>query len=198
MIGPRALSHERPLLKALLDFLPAVAFFVGFKLGDIYFATKLGIAVTALVVLYMKLTKQKIQPLLWLSLIVIVLFGSLTIALHDERFIKWKPTVLYLLAAGALLIGQYGFRRNLLKWLLGAQLELADAVWLRLLQMWCVFFSALGLANAYVAIHFPTETWVYWRTWGITGAIIAFTVVVAVYVSRHIKLDEPAAPSGGA
>lgn len=178
-------------MKALIDFLPAIAFFVGFKLGDIYFATKLGIAVTALVVLYMKLTRQKIQPLLWLSLIVIVLFGGLTIALHDERFIKWKPTVLYLLAASALVIGQYGFKRNLLKWLLGAQLELADAVWLRLLQMWCVFFSGLAAANAYVALNYPTETWVYWRTWGITGAIIAFTVVVAIYVSRHIKLDEP-------
>jgi intracellular septation protein len=186
-----ATHHESQLLKALIDFLPAIAFFVGFKLGDIYFATKLGIIVTALVVLYMKLTKQKIQPLLWLSLIVIVLFGGLTIALHDERFIKWKPTVLYLLAASALLIGQYGFRRNLLKWLLGAQLELPDGVWLRLLQMWCVFFSALAAANAYVALNFPTETWVYWRTWGITGAIIAFTVVVAIYVSRHIKLDEP-------
>ena len=111
-------------MKALLDFLPAIAFFIGFKLGDIYLATKIGIGVTVALVVFMKFTKQTITPLLWMSLIVIVVFGGLTIALHDENFIKWKPTVLYSLSATALLVWLFFFKKNLLQWLLGAQLQL--------------------------------------------------------------------------
>jgi intracellular septation protein len=177
-------------MKVLLDFLPAIAFFVGFKLGDIYLATKIGIGVTVALVLYLKVSRQKITPLLWLSLIVIVVFGSLTIALHDENFIKWKPTVLYTLSATALMIGLYAFKKNLLQWLLGAQLQLPRFVWDRLAQMWSALFLLLAAANAFIALNYSTETWVTWRTFGITGALLVFTVVVAVYISRHMKAED--------
>ncbi|MBX7230059.1 MAG: septation protein A [Burkholderiaceae bacterium] len=176
-------------MKALLDFLPAIAFFIGFKLGDIYLATKIGIGVTLLTVLFMKFTKQKVTPLLWMSLIVIVVFGGLTIALHDENFIKWKPTVLYSLAASALLLWLFGFKKNLLQWLLGAQLQLPQPVWNRLAQMWAGMFYLLAAGNAFVALHFPTEVWVSWRTFGITGALLAFTIIVAIYLSKHLKTE---------
>jgi intracellular septation protein len=181
-------------LKFLIDFLPAIAFFIGFKTGDIYFATKLGIGASVLAVLYLKLTGQKITPILWLSLVVITVFGGLTIALHDETFIKWKPTVLYTLSALALLIGHYGFKRNLLKWLLNAQLHLPVPIWTRLMQMWAGFFLLIAAVNAWVATNFDTETWVSFRTFGITGALFVFAIGVAVYLARH--LQEP--PSEGA
>ncbi len=174
-------------MKALLDFLPAIAFFIGFKLGDIYLATKIGIGVTVALVVFTKFTKQTITPLLWMSLIVIVVFGGLTIALHDENFIKWKPTVLYSLSATALLVWLFFFKKNLLQWLLGAQLQLPQPVWNRLAQMWAGIFYLLAAVNAFVALNFPTETWVSWRTFGITGALFVFTIIVAIYISKHLK-----------
>jgi intracellular septation protein len=177
-------------MKALIEFLPVIAFFVAFKLGNIFTATLVGIVATAAVVAYLKLTKQKVQPILWLGLIVISVFGGLTLFFHDESFIKWKPTVLYCVSASALLVGLYGFRKNLLQWLLGQQLELPPGVWNVLSNAWAGFFGALGLINAYVVLNYTTEQWVYWRTWIITGAIFAFAIGVALYVSRHIKLPE--------
>ena len=176
-------------MKALLDFLPGIAFFIGFKLGDIYLATKVGIAVTIALVLYLKISGQKITPLVWLSLVVIVVFGSLTLALHDENFIKWKPTVLYTLAASALMIGLYGFKKNFLQSLLGSQLQLPNPVWHRLAQMWAACFLLLAAINAFVAQNYSTEIWVTWRTFGITGGLLAFTIVVAIYIAQYLKLD---------
>jgi intracellular septation protein len=177
-------------MKAFIDFIPVIAFFVAFKLGDIFTATLAGIVSTAAVVAYLKLTKQKVQPFLWLGLIIITVFGGLTLFFHDESFIKWKPTVLYLVAATALTVGLYGFKKNLLRWLLGQQLEMPPRVWDVLSNAWSLFFGSLGLINAYVVLNYTTEQWVYWRTWIITGAIFAFAIGVAVYISKHVKLPD--------
>lgn len=177
-------------MKAFIDFLPVIAFFVAFRLGGIFTATLVGIVSTAAVVAYLKLTKQTVQPFLWLGLVIITVFGGLTLFFQDESFIKWKPTVLYLVAATALTIGLYGFKKNLLRWLLGQQLEMPSRVWDVLSNAWSLFFGALGVINAYVVLNYTTEQWVYWRTWIITGAIFAFAIAVAVYIGRYIKLPD--------
>jgi intracellular septation protein len=182
-------------MKALIDFIPVIAFFVAFKLGDIFTATLAGIVSTAAVVAYLKFTGQKVQPFVWLGLIIMTVFGGLTLIFHDDSFIKWKPTVLYLIAATTLTVGLYGFKKNLLQWMLGQQLVMPPAVWNVLSNAWSLFFGSLGLINAYVVLNYTTEQWVYWRTWIITGAIFAFAIGVAVYVSRHVKLPEDTAPS---
>ncbi len=174
-------------MKALLDFLPAIAFFIGFKLGDIYLATKIGIGVTVALVVFMKFTKQTITPLLWMSLIVIVVFGGLTIALHDENFIKWKPTVLYWLIATVLLFSNLIFRKNLIQAMLEKQIVLPLFIWDRLNLSWFGFFLTMGCINLYVAFSFSVDTWVTFKLFGATGLMLVFIIVQMMMIGKYLK-----------
>ena len=116
-------------MKLLLDFFPIVLFFVAFKLWGIYVATAVAISATIIQIGWLRYSTGKVEPMQWLSLGIIVVFGGATILAHDESFIKWKPTVLYWLMGGALAAGQLLFRKNLLKSLMGSQLALPDTAW---------------------------------------------------------------------
>src|SRR2546430_12355679 len=82
-------------MKLLFDLFPVVLFSVAFKLFDIYTATTVAIAATFLQIGWLKWKRRKVDTMMWISLVIIVVFGGATLALHDETFIKWKPTVLY-------------------------------------------------------------------------------------------------------
>jgi intracellular septation protein len=97
-------------MKLLIDFFPIILFFVAFKVWGIYTATAVAIAATVAQIAYLRFKTGKIEPMQWMSLGVIVLFGGATLLAHDDNFIKWKPTVLYWLMGGALLIGQLVFK----------------------------------------------------------------------------------------
>jgi intracellular septation protein len=120
-------------MKFLFDLFPVILFFIAFKFAGIYVATGVAIAATFAQVGWLKLRGKKVEPMLWVSLAIIVVFGGATLFLQDETFIKWKPTVLYWLFALALSAGQLVFRRNLMRSIMGAQLQLPDAAWSRLL-----------------------------------------------------------------
>ena len=177
-------------MKLLIDFFPIILFFAAFKVAGIYVATGVAIAATLAQIAWLRHSTGRIEPMQWVSLAVIVLFGGATIALHDETFIKWKPTVLYWLMGGALLAGQVFFRRNLLKSLMGAQLELPEHAWRVMTWSWVVFFAALGAANLWVAFHFDTETWVNFKLFGGMGLMVLFVLAQAVYLGRYIKAEE--------
>src|SRR3954470_17402602 len=106
-------------MKLLLDFFPIILFFAAFKLAGIYAATGVAIAATIVQIAWLRHSTGKVEPMQWVSLAVIVVFGGATIALHDETFIKWKPTILYWLMGGALAAG-LAFRKNLLKSVMGS------------------------------------------------------------------------------
>ena len=114
-------------MKLLLDFFPILLFFGAFKLYDIYIATGVLMAATVIQMAIIWFTERKLQPMQKATLVLILLFGTLTLALHDDRFIKWKPTVLYGAMAVALAVALWGFKKNFLKMLLGEQLRAADA-----------------------------------------------------------------------
>ncbi|TFZ00932.1 septation protein A [Ramlibacter henchirensis] len=174
-------------MKLLIDFLPIVVFFVAFKLFDIWIATGVAIAATVAQIAWLRWSTGKVEPMQWLSLAVIVLFGGATLLSHNETFIKWKPTVLYWLMGGALAIGQLVFRRNLLKSLMGAQMTLPDAAWRVMNWSWVTFFAAMGLVNLWVAYSFETDTWVNFKLFGGLGLMLAFVLAQAVYLSRFMK-----------
>ena len=130
---------------------------------------------------------RRVEPMLWISLGVIVVFGGATIWFHDETFIKWKPTILYWLFAGALLAGRVVWKRNLVKTLLSEQINVPDAVWDRLMIAWVGFFAAMGVLNLAVAFSVSTETWVNFKLFGLFGLTLAFMLGLGVYLSRHLK-----------
>jgi intracellular septation protein len=179
-------------MKFLLDFFPILLFFGAFKFYDIYTATGVLMAATVLQMGIVWFSERRLAPMQKATLVLILLFGSLTLLLHDDRFIKWKPTVLYGAMALALAVALWGFKKNFLKMLLGAQLELPAQIWGRLNVAWiayCVFMAAI---NGYVAANFSTEAWVNFKLWGYAFPIV-FLVAQGLYISPHLKSDKPAA-----
>ena len=176
-------------MKFLFDLFPVIVFFVAFKLADIYVATGTDIAATFLQVGWLKLRRRRVEPMLWASLGLIVVFGGATLALRDETFIKWKPTVLYWLFGVVLVASDLLFRRNLIRTMLGAQVQLPDAVWTKLNWSWVIFFALMGVANLYVAFNFPTDLWVNFKLFGGMGLMLAFVIGQALFLARHVEGD---------
>jgi len=174
-------------MKLLIDFFPIILFFVAFKIWGIYVATGVAIAATVAQIAYLRLRQGKIEPMQWLSLGVIVVFGGATLLAQNETFIKWKPTVLYWLMGGALLVGQLVLRKNLIKSLMGRQMELPEAAWNAMNWSWIGFFAAMGALNLWVAYEFDTETWVNFKLFGGLGLMLVFIVVQALFLGRYIK-----------
>ena len=184
-------------MKILLDFLPILLFFVAYKMHGIYAGTAVLMGATVVQMAIVYAIDKKLTTMHKATLALILIFGALTLFLQDERFIKWKPTVLYAAMAIALGVALWVFRKNFLKILLGSQLSLPDPVWNRLTVAWvgyCLFMAAL---NGYIAAFFSTDAWANFKLWGYVFPL-AFILGQGVYVARHLR-DEPEAelPPGG-
>jgi len=119
-------------MKILIDFFPILLFFGAFKLYDIYIGTAVLMAATVVQMALIYRLDHKLSAMHKATLALVLIFGTLTLVLHDERFIKWKPTVLYAAMAVALAVAVWVYKKNFLKMLLGSQLTLPDPVWMRL------------------------------------------------------------------
>ncbi len=179
-------------MKFILDLFPIVLFFGAYKLADIYTATAVLMAATLVQSAIMYKLERKLATMQKITLVLVLGFGALTLGLHDERFIKWKPTLLYAGLATALVVGQVLMKKNFLQMLLGSQLKLPAPVWQRLNLTWmlyCVFMASL---NAYVAAYFSTEDWVNFKLWGYVFPLV-FIVSQGVYIARHLPKEEESA-----
>src|SRR4030065_385529 len=125
--------------------------------------------------------------MLWLTLAVIVVFGGATLLLRDETFIKWKPTVLYWLFGASLADAALAFNKNLIRAMMEKQVTLPDVVWSKLQASWIVFFAVMGALNLFVAYNFSTDAWVNFKLFGGLGLMLAFIVLQALMLSRHIE-----------
>ncbi len=178
-------------MKIVLDFLPILVFFAAYKLADIYVATAVLMAATVVQMAITYWMERKLQTMHKATLALVLVFGTLTLLLHDDRFIKWKPTVLYAAMAIALAFTVWVLRKNFLKMMLGSQLTLADPVWMRLNWAWILYCAFMSAVNAYVALYYSTEQWVNFKLWGYVFPL-AFIVGQGLYVSRHMEPDEVA------
>ena len=174
-------------MKFLFDLFPVILFFAAFKLFDIYVATAAAIAATFLQIGWLKWKKRKVDAMMWISLAIIVVFGGATLALHDETFIKWKPTVLYWLLGAVLAGSELFFRRNLIRAMLKGQVEVPETAWTRLNWSWVGFFAFMGAANLYVAFNFSTDTWVNFKLFGGMGLMLVFVVLQALFLVRYVE-----------
>ena len=177
-------------MKFLFDLFPVILFFVAFKFFGIYIATAVAIVATVAQIAWVCYRHRKIDNVQWVTLGVIVVFGGATLLLHDETFIKWKPTVLYWLFGAALLVAEFGFRKNLIKAMMGKQITLADSVWRWLLMSWIGFFVIMGVLNLYVAFNFSTDAWVNFKLFGGTGLMLAFVVLQALLLAKYVDSGE--------
>jgi intracellular septation protein len=208
-------------MKLLFDFLPIVLFFGVFKYAESHkdwaaaFASEhLGFMVSgsmvgaqeapvllATVVVVLGTLAQvaitlargkKVDTILWATLAIVVVLGGMTVWFHSETFIKWKPTVLNWAMAAGFLVSQFVFGKNPLRALMGSQISLPDAAWVRMTWAWVAFLTLVGFLNLYVAYQFSTDTWVNFKLFGLTGLMLVFFVGLGIYITRQAE-DEPAA-----
>ena len=206
-------------MKLLFDLFPVILFFAVFKFAGaqpeaaqafasqylsfivvdgeisaqqapILLATAVAILATLAQVLWLLMRRRHVDTMLWVSLVIILVFGGATIYFHDDLFIKWKPTVLYWCFALALLGAQLILRKNLIRSVMGQQMTLPDPVWNKLNLAWGAFFAAMGALNLYVAFNFPLDLWVNFKMFGFLGLMIAFVIAQTAYLSRYLKEPE--------
>ncbi len=173
-------------MKLLFDLFPVLLFFIAFKLQGIYVATAVAIAATVVQLIWSKLRHGKIDTMLWVGFAIITVFGGATLLLHDETFIKFKPSALYWLFAVILLGANLLFRKNLMRSLLQEKLALPHRVWDRLNLSWALFFAALGFLNLYVARNYSTDTWVNFKLFGFTGLMFIFVLGQGMWLSKYV------------
>ena len=206
-------------MKFLFDMIPLLLFFAAYKFSGwnaeaaqhfintylsgiisggsvtpeqspIVIATLVGILATMAQIAFLKLRKRKVDGMLWFSLAMFVVFGGLTIYLHDEDFIKWKLSIVYWLFAAGLLISATLFKKNMMQKSMGEIVQLPDVIWARLNMAWICFFVAMGVLNWYVAFILfkgDTSAWVSFKAFGSTALMFVFIVGQTIYLSRHMK-----------
>ena len=194
-----AAKGKRPSVGAglLLDYGPLILFFLTNFLAPvpsllrIFFAT--GVFMVAMIVsmLISMLRYRYISPMLWFSGIMVVLFGGLTIWLHDETFIKIKPTIYYSIVAGLLTFG-LATGRNLLKMVLGAAYPGVDERgWYLLTRNWVIFFVVMAMLNEAIWRSTSTDVWVATKLWLFVPAALIFGVANMPMLMRHgLTLEE--------
>ena len=139
----------------------------------------------------MKARGRRVDAMLWVSLVLVVVLGGATIYFQSETFIKWKPSALYWAMGLALWLAPLVSGKNLLKVLLGEQIQLPPKVWHRLNFAWIAFFGLMGVLNLWVAYTFSTDTWVNFKLFGGIGLMLLFTLAQGLVLSRYI--EDPAA-----
>lgn len=177
-------------MKQLLDFLPLIVFFVFYKLYDIYVASGALIAATALALIFTWVKYRKVEKMTLITFAMVAIFGTLTLVFHSDLFIKWKVTVIYSLFALTLLFSHLILKKPLIQRMLGKEITLPDAVWIRLNTAWALFFLICGLVNIYVAFWLPQSVWVNFKVFGLTGLTLIFTLLSGVYIYRHMPEDQ--------
>ncbi|MDO9149047.1 MAG: septation protein A [Hydrogenophaga sp.] len=175
-------------MRFLIDFFPIALFVAAYKLHDIYTATAVLMAATVLQTGIIYGIDRKLQTLQKVTLVLVLVFGVLTLVLQDERFIKWKPTVLYASMAIVLGAALWGWKKNFLQILLGSQLSLPTTVWGRLTVIWVAYFLFMAAINGYVAAFYSTEDWVNFKLWGYIFPVL-FIIGQGLYIARYIKDD---------
>jgi intracellular septation protein len=206
-------------MKFLFDMIPVLLFFASYKIAGmnaeasqhlintylsgiisggsvtpeqspIVIATLVGILATMAQIAWIKARGRKVDGVLWVSLGMFVVFGGLTIYLHDEDFIKWKLSIVYWLFAVVLLFSELLFKKNLMRQSMKEIIELPELVWSRLNMAWIAFFIFMGALNWYLAFVLfkgNTDAWVSFKAFGATAIMFVFIVAQTIYLSRHMK-----------
>jgi len=177
-------------MRLLLDFFPIGLFVLAYQWHGIYAATAVLMAATVVQTGVIYLLDRRLQTLHKVTLALVLVFGALTLVLQDERFIKWKPTVLYASMALALAVALWGWKKNVLQMLLGTQLKLPVGVWARLTVAWIAYFVFMAALNGFVAALYSTETWVHFKLWGYIFPVL-FIVGQGLYIARHLQDETP-------
>jgi intracellular septation protein len=188
---PESPAKLNPLLKLALDIGPLVLFFVANSRFGIFTATAafMVAVVAALLVSYAMTRHWPIMPVV--TAIVVVVFGGLTLVLHDDTFIKLKPTIIYALFGGTLL-GGYIFDRQFLAIVFDSMFHLTDEGWRKLTLRWALFFFVLAVLNEAIWRTQSTDFWVNFKLFGFVPLTFAFAALQYPLLMRYAAEPTPA------
>jgi len=173
-----------------LEYFPLVIFFVVNSIAGIYWATGSLIVAACIQIIYYKIKKEKIPAKQWIIFGLIVVFGGLTIYLQNDAFLKWKVTIINTFFAGALIVSNSFFNKNIIKEFLGESLSLPDNIWSRLNLAWALFFLFCAGLNYYVAFSYDLDTWVNFKVFGLTGLMFLFSITSILFLYKYLPLEE--------
>ena len=181
-------------MKLLIDFFPLLVFFVAFKLFDIYTATAAAIVATVIQISMFWFKYRRFETVHLITLVIISIFGGLTIFLQDDVFIKWKPTIVNWIFFAVIMTMQFT-KKSALEYVIGNQISLPAKVWRNLNLAWALFFLLLGSLNIYVAFFHNltadaqtrTEFWVNFRVFWLFGLTLVFSIGQFFYLLRYLK-----------
>ncbi|MGB9194643.1 MAG: septation protein A [Azonexus sp.] len=199
-------------MKLLFDLFPVILFFVTFKyygsnpegaadllgslLGSavldvkqapILLATVVVIVATMAQIAWVHFRHGKVDKMLWISLVLVTVFGGMTLIFQDETFIKWKQTILYWVFAGTMAFSALVLKKNPIKAMLGEQMTLPEPVWDKVNLSWIAFFLFMGALNLIVAFNFSTDIWVDFKLFGGMGLLLLFVLGQGLMLSKYVE-----------
>ncbi|MGD8115732.1 septation protein A [Vibrio sp. Hep-1b-8] len=182
-------------MKQLIDFIPLIIFFALYKLFDIYVATGALIIASAVQIALTYMIYKKIEKMQFITFLMVAVFGGMTIFLHDDNFIKWKVTIVYMVFAIGLAVSHL-LGKSAIKGILGKEISLPEPLWAKVTWAWVAFFSFCAALNIYVAFQLPLDIWVNFKVFGLLAATFAFTLVTGLYIYKHLPKENNEASAG--
>lgn len=177
-------------MKFLFDYFPIIAFFISYKIWNIYIATGITMAASLLQVAIYWLKHRRFEKFHIITMIFILVLGSATLLFHNDIFIKWKPTIVYWIFSIVLLGSQFIGAKSLIHRMLDEKIALPLRIWSRVNLSWALFFIFLGALNLFVVYHYSTNAWVNFKLFGTLGLMVIFIFGQALYMSRHMQTQK--------
>ncbi|WP_298644333.1 inner membrane-spanning protein YciB [uncultured Cardiobacterium sp.] len=181
------------------EFFPALAFVLayivaakasGYGSQAIYWATAAAMISTILQLAWMRLHHRKIEKRHWITALLILTFGTVTLVVKNPMIIKWKVSVAYLVFACGLLGAQWLGKINLVREMLGSVFDMPATLWNRLNLIWVLFFIVMAVLNLVVAYRFSEGFWVGFKLGGTMGAAILFIAAQIFFLRRYLKQEQ--------
>jgi intracellular septation protein len=177
-------------MKFLFDIFPIILFYAAYQLYDIYVATAVAILAAFLQTGLYWLKTRRFENMHLIVLGILIVFGGLTLALHDPIFIMWKPTLVNWLFGLVFLASHFIGKRTIAERMMAKAIRVPAPVWSRVNAAWTLFFLVVGALNIYVAYRFSEEVWVNFKMFGIIGLTLVFVFGQAFYLSRFMDVSE--------
>lgn len=182
-------------MQLLFDFFPVIAFFVTYKVtGNLFVATGVIIVAVIAQTAIQWFRHRKVSSMALISGALVLVFGGLTLLIHDKVFIQWKVTVVNWLFALAFLASRLFGDKLLIERIMGENVQLEAALWRTLNWAWIVFFSALGAINLYVAYNFSEAVWVNFKLFGMLGLTAVFALAQAFWLASKMPPETTTSP----
>jgi intracellular septation protein len=180
-------------MKLLFDLFPLLVFYTVYRFKDIYWATGALIISSALLLLWMRICGRKIEKIYIIGFLVLLVLGSTTILVHDDTFLKWRPTVVNALFAAVFWFSPYfGGGKPLTQRMLGSQMHMSPGAWRAMNHAWAVFFLCISVLNIVVAYTCSQKVWVNFKVFGVLGLTLVFMVgVMMAFGKRITPVEQP-------